>query len=84
MSFIWKFEHTISFPNIIKHHPFSFLRQACSFEDGELVIGKKRPVSRQELEDEIEKLKRVQREFYRFAVEELMSEVHESTGKGVA
>ena len=44
-------------------------------------IGEKRQLSRRELEEELEKVKRVNRTFYRFAVEELMKEVHDDTLK---
>lgn len=44
--------------------------------------GGKRQLSRRELEEELENVKRVNRNFYKFAVEELMKEVHQATEKG--
>ncbi len=45
------------------------------------VTGKKRQLSRRELEEELENMKRVNRNFYKFAVEELMTEVYQATEK---
>ena len=43
--------------------------------------GGKRQLSRRELEEELENVKRVNRNFYKFAVEELMTEVYQATEK---
>ena len=50
-------------------------------EDQAPVIGEKRQLSRRELEEELEKVKRVNRTFYKFAVDEFMKEVYEVTEK---
>ena len=45
------------------------------------VSGGKRQLSRRELEEELENVKRINRNFYKFAVEELMAEVYQATEK---
>ena len=50
-------------------------------EDQGTVTGQKRQLSRRELEEELQNVKRVNQTFYRFAVEELMKEVNEATEK---
>ena len=59
----------------------SFRIQVTKLEEQGTATGKKRQLSRQELEEELENVKRVNRNFYKFAVEELMKEVHQATEK---
>lgn len=50
----------------------------AKLEDQGAATGGKRQLSRRELEEELGNVKRVNRNFYKFAVEELMKEVHEA------
>ena len=59
----------------------SFHFQVTKLEEQGSATGKKRQLSRRELEEELGKVKRVNRNFYKFAVEELMKEVHKATDK---
>jgi len=59
----------------------SFRIQVTKLEEQGAATGKKRQLSRGELEEELENVKRVNRNFYKFAVEELMKEVHQATEK---
>ena len=61
--------------------PLCFLVQEAKMEDQGTVTGQKRQLSRRELEEELQNVKRVNQTFYRFAVEELMKEVNEATEK---
>ena len=60
---------------------FSFRMQVTRLEEQGAATGKKRQLSRRELEEELQNVKRVNRNFYKFAVEELMKEVHQATAK---
>lgn len=60
----------------------SFRTQVTKLEVQGAARGGKRQLSRRELEEELENVKRVNRNFYKFAVEELMKEVHQATEKG--
>ena len=55
--------------------------QVTKLEEQRAARGGKRQLSRRELEEELENVKRVNRNFYKFAVEELMKEVHQATEK---
>ena len=55
--------------------------QVTKLEEQRTARGGKRQLSRRELEEELENVKRVNRNFYKFAVEELMKEVHQATEK---
>ena len=59
----------------------SFHVQVTKLEEQGSATGKKRQLSRREIEEELENVKRVNRNFYKFAVEELMKEVHQATEK---
>lgn len=59
----------------------SFRIQVAKLEEQGAATGKKRQLSRRELEEELQNVKRVNRNFYKFAVEELMKEVHQATAK---
>lgn len=59
----------------------SFRIQVAKLEEQGAATGKKRQLSRRELEEELQNVKRVNRSFYKFAVEELMKEVHQATAK---
>ncbi|KAJ7372545.1 hypothetical protein OS493_019054 [Desmophyllum pertusum] len=54
------------------------LGEVAKLEDQGAASGGKRQLSRRELEEELGNVKRVNRNFYKFAVEELMKEVHEA------
>ena len=58
---------------------FSQVTQASNIEAEN---GVSPQLSRQQLEKEIEKLKKINREFYNFAVEELLEEVRSENKKG--
>lgn len=55
--------------------------QVAKLEEQGAATGGKRQLSRRELEEELENVKRVNRNFYKFAVEELMTEVYQATEK---
>lgn len=59
----------------------SRLIQVAKLEELGGAAGGKRQLSRRELEEELENVKRVNRNFYKFAVEELMTEVYQATEK---
>ena len=59
----------------------SFRMQVTRLEEQGAATGKKGQLSRRELEEELQNVKRVNRNFYKFAVEELMKEVHQATAK---
>ena len=50
-------------------------------DDQGAALGEKRKLSRKDLEEELENVKRVNRKFYRFAVDELMKDVYEVADK---
>ena len=50
-------------------------------DDQGAALGEKRKLSRKELEEALENVKQVNRKFYRFAVDELMKDVYETTEK---
>lgn len=58
-----------------------FFVQVAKLEELGTAKGGKRQLSRRELEEELENVKRVNRNFYKFAVEELMTEVYQATEK---
>ena len=62
----------------------SFLLIQVSKAEGQGAMrGKKRQLSRRELEEELQNVQRMNHKFYRFAVEELIKEVNElSEGNG--
>ena len=49
-------------------------------EDQGTMTGEKRKLSRRELEEELQNLQRMNHKFYKFAVEELVKEVYQSSG----
>ncbi|KAL9951479.1 hypothetical protein ACROYT_G044145 [Oculina patagonica] len=57
------------------------LSEVAKLEEQGAATGGKRQLSRRELEEELENVKRVNRNFYKFAVEELMTEVYQATEK---
>ena len=48
-------------------------------EDQGTIMGEKRKLSRRELEEELQSLQRMNHKFYKFAVEELVKEVYQSS-----
>ena len=62
--------------------PVFLLLQVAEFEGQGTATTGKRQLSRRELEEELENVKRVNKHFYNFAVRELMDEVYQATGKG--
>ena len=58
------------------------LLQVAEFEGQGTATTGKRQLSRRELEEELENVKRVNKHFYNFAVRELMDEVYQATRKG--
>lgn len=57
-----------------------FLVQVAKVEDQGTMTGEKRKLSRRELEEELQNLQRMNHKFYKFAVEELVKEVYQSSG----
>ncbi|CAH3026839.1 unnamed protein product [Porites evermanni] len=57
------------------------LNDVSKFDGRDAGLEEKRKLSRTELEEELESVGRVNRKFYRFAVDELMKEVYEVTEK---
>lgn len=57
------------------------LTEVAKFEGQGSATSRKRQLSRRELEEELENVKRVNRHFYNFAVKELMDEVYQATEK---
>ena len=55
------------------------LLQVAEFEGQGTATTGKRQLSRRELEEELENVKRVNKHFYNFAVRELMDEVYQAT-----
>ena len=62
--------------------PVFLLLQVAEFEGQGTATTGKRQLSRRELEEELENVKRVNKHFYNFAVRELMDEVYQATRKG--
>lgn len=60
----------------------SLFLQVAKFEEQGAATAGKRQLSRRELEEELQNVKRVNRHFYNFAVKELMNEVCQATEKG--
>jgi len=71
-------EHTVENHGVLVRQ---ILREVAKMEDQAPVIGEKRRLTRRELEEALEKVKRLNRTFYKFAVEEFMKEVYEVTEK---
>lgn len=56
-----------------------FIVQVAKVEDRGTIMGEKRKLSRRELEEELQNLQRMNHKFYKFAVEELVKEVYQSS-----
>ncbi|XP_015761524.1 PREDICTED: WD repeat-containing protein 18-like [Acropora digitifera] len=55
------------------------LSEVAKVEDQGTIMGEKRKLSRRELEEELQNLQRMNHKFYKFAVEELVKEVYQSS-----
>ncbi|XP_074611878.1 WD repeat-containing protein 18-like [Acropora palmata] len=55
------------------------LSEVAKVEDQGTIMGEKRKLSRRELEEELQSLQRMNHKFYKFAVEELVKEVYQSS-----